>query len=523
MWKKIVAPVLLVCVIWVMGSMVTSHIVQRVYSSHTQALEENVSSIRAAWAMRETLWKLHSVAVEAAGKQPRETEVEIKELEAEFLQHLTEAEKSAFTPAEQTLVKAVGEHFKLYCENVTSRTQAKGLEGLLTSPSAAKEKNMRLARAVTEPCRELLALNEQMLSKATRQGTELARSASLLRVGFLTGGPIVGIFCGLWVARSLHRSISQIIVTLRDATADSDYEVGSIEVRSTADLPALQQKVQVVTSRIRKVAEELQQARQYAVSAARLAAAGEVAAGVAHEIRNPLTSVKLLIQSAVQRPQAPPWLKQDLQVAQQEITRIEDTIQGLLEFARPPELHRVTHDLWTTVQRSLNLIEGRAKQNKVTISQVPPPAAVLVDGDPDQLHQVLVNMLLNAIEAMPNGGLLRISLEGENASSAVRIVVRDSGAGIAAEVLPRIFEPFVTTKPQGTGLGLAISRRIAEEHGGRLLACNRQDGAEFILELPRLAPQNASQSSSSDPLPRRLVDQPFNEIPEPADANASSH
>ncbi len=495
MWKTIVTPIIVVSIIWVAGSTLTAHFVQQVYTSHTRALEDNVSSIRAAWAMRETLWRLHSIGVEATGKQPRETEVEIGELKAEFLKHLTEAEKSALTPAEQALVKAINEHFTLYCDSIASRIQPQGLGGLLTSSAAEKEKNMRLARAVAEPCRQLLALNEQMLSDANGQSTRLARWADLNRLAFLTAGPIVGIFCGLWVARSLHRSISQIIVTLRDAAAGSDYELGSIEVRSNADLPALQQQVQVVTNRIRKVAEELQEARQCAVSAARLAAAGEVAAGVAHEIRNPLTSVKLLIQSAAQRPQTPAWLTEDLRVAQQEIARIEDTIQGLLEFAGPPELHRIPHNLWTTVNRSINLIEGRAHQNKVTIEQVPPPQPILVDGDPDQLHQVLVNMLLNAIEAMPDGGVLRICMECDTGTPAVcRIVVRDSGPGISAEMISRIFEPFVTTKPQGTGLGLAISHRIAEEHGGRLLASNREDGgAEIHAGAPALCTRTSQQ------------------------------
>ena len=227
-------------------------------------------------------------------------------------------------------------------------------------------------------------------------------------------------------------------------------------------------------------------ARRQAMSAERLAAAGELAAGIAHELRNPLTSVKLLIQTATQQLSGRSISKQDLQVAQREIARMESTIQGLLDFARPPKLRRVTHDLRRTVQRALNLVEGRAKQQQVNIVTDFPDAPAMVDGDPEQIHQVLVNLLLNGIEAMPDGGMLKMTIhQDDRRPRTCCVTVSDSGSGIPPQILPRIFEPFVTSKEGGTGLGLAISRRIAEEHGGTLLAVNREEGgATFTLELP---------------------------------------
>jgi signal transduction histidine kinase len=226
------------------------------------------------------------------------------------------------------------------------------------------------------------------------------------------------------------------------------------------------------------------------MSAERLAAVGELAAGVAHELRNPLTSVKLLIQTAAQQPSSPSLGQQDLQVAQREIARMESTIQGLLDFARPPALRRVPHDLRSTVRRALNLVEGRAKQQQVTIRLESPDMPVIIAGDPEQIHQVLVNLLLNGMEAMAEGGLLHIAIHaGDGDGRACRVTVCDSGPGIPPETLVRIFEPFVTDKERGTGLGLAISRRIAEEHGGALVAANREaGGAIFTLELPLNAP-----------------------------------
>jgi signal transduction histidine kinase len=265
-----------------------------------------------------------------------------------------------------------------------------------------------------------------------------------------------------------------------------DGELSSVEVHTPGDLPELQHLAQVVTDRVRHVVLELEQARQQAMSTERLAAVGELAAGIAHEMRNPLTSVKLLIQTATQQLPDGSFGEQDLQVAQREIVRMESTIQGLLDFARPPVLRRVRHDVRGTAQRALNLVEGRARQQHVNVVYEAPDVPVMVDGDPEQLHQILVNLLLNGVESMPRGGLLRMTIQaGDGRHQACRIAVHDSGEGIPPPILARIFEPFVTSKETGTGLGLAISRRIAEEHGGMLVAANREEGgAQFTLELP---------------------------------------
>ena len=212
-----------------------------------------------------------------------------------------------------------------------------------------------------------------------------------------------------------------------------------------------------------------------------------------------LTSVKLLIQTAAQRQPQHGLAGRQLQVVQQEIARMESTIQGLLDFARPPDLHRVAHDLRTTVRRALNLVEGRAKQQNVAIVEKVPNAPVIVDGDPEQLHQIFVNLLLNGIEAMPQGGSLAVAVETDDAVRRVcRVSVSDSGDGIPQPILDRIFEPFATSKEHGTGLGLAISHRIAKEHGGVLLAANRTEGgAVFTLELP-LSTEDTNGKTTGD-------------------------
>jgi signal transduction histidine kinase len=241
-----------------------------------------------------------------------------------------------------------------------------------------------------------------------------------------------------------------------------------------------------MSARIKGVVERLQQARRETMLADRLAAVGEMAAGVAHELRNPLTSVKLLMQTAADGPPGHALSDEHIHVVLEQIVRMESTIQGLLDFARPPQMQRVCHDLRDTLRRALNLVEGHAKQQEVVVCEDCPSGPVPVDGDPEQLHQVFVNLLLNGVESMPDGGELKVAVQRDDSTDAVcRVVFADSGAGIPQPIMERMFEPFVTNKERGTGLGLAISRRIVEQHGGKLTAANREGaGAVFTVELP---------------------------------------
>ena len=190
MWKKVIGPTILVSLLWIAGSSITNHYVHRVYEYHSRVLEENVSTIRAAWAMQDAIWRLQAVVMEATGKERRETRSEATELESAFQRHLEEAERTSFTPEEKALVKAAQEHFAIYRDHVEARLQPSGLADLLTPQSAEKEKTIRLARAVAEPCRRLVELNERILADATLRSARLSTAVNLIRLAFLIAGPI---------------------------------------------------------------------------------------------------------------------------------------------------------------------------------------------------------------------------------------------------------------------------------------------------------------------------------------------
>jgi signal transduction histidine kinase len=479
-----VAPVLLVVLLWIIVSGVTTFYINLLYESHTRVLGENLSSIQAVGAMQAALWQLQTSVMKAAERPQSKAQKEVVELEAVFERHLAEAEKTAFTSDEKDSIKNIRQEFTAYREQIQRLLQQAPITGIDNAQDI--EQTILLAQAVAEPCKKYLAKNEQLIADSTAYSSRLGASFNLIRLIVLIAGPAIGILFGVMVARGLHRSVSKISVTLRSATDVLEDEVGRVDIIRSDDLSGLQQQVDAISAHIKQVVEQLHETRREAIRSERLAAVGQLAAGIAHELRNPLTSMKLLVQNATQQYQGRPLTEQQLQVIQEEIGRMEHTIQELLDFSRPANLNRIRHDLRETVHRGVNLVEGKARQQRVTIREEFPEQPVMIDGDPEQLHQVFVNLLLNGIESMPQGGTLPINIHIPSEKSNIcRISFCDCGTGIPQAVLERIFEPFVTTKERGTGLGLAISRSIIKEHKGDLIAANRQDGgAVFTVDLP---------------------------------------
>jgi len=217
-----------------------------------------------------------------------------------------------------------------------------------------------------------------------------------------------------------------------------------------------------------------------------MATVGQVAAGVAHELRNPLTAIKGLVQVNMREARSRGLPADDLSVIEQEIRRMERTLQAFLDFARPPRPERRRMSLIPLVDQTLALVRGRIEKQKVALQVFRPGGPVVVEGDADQLQQLLLNLSMNALDVVPRRGSLEIELRLPQ-PGWVEVRVSDSGPGIAPALLARVFEPFFSGKDSGLGLGLGltVSRRIAEDHGGNLDAFNRPEGgACFVLRLP---------------------------------------
>lgn len=229
----------------------------------------------------------------------------------------------------------------------------------------------------------------------------------------------------------------------------------------------------------------LQEAEEGLRRQERLAALGEMAAGLAHEIRNPLgiisSSVQLLERKLNRQGSAQHQL---FAIIQEETLRLNDLVADFLTFGRPLTLNRRPGDLRDLADRCLKQVQALAEQRGIALTAVltEQPLTAVFDGE--RLQQTLLNLLLNALEASPAGGRVEVRLTRERDAAA--IVVQDAGCGIPPENLSRIFNPFFTTKDKGTGLGLANAHKIAELHGGALTVASLPGkGSTFTLRIPR--------------------------------------
>ncbi len=234
----------------------------------------------------------------------------------------------------------------------------------------------------------------------------------------------------------------------------------------------------------RKQAEEaLQRAQQ-------IRTAGELATGLAHEIKNPLAGIKVTMQVLSEERYLSEEDRSVLFKVIDEIKRIEGLMQGLLNFARPPMPQFTNTGVNTVLETAAQLVlkngfHAPGEPGAITLVKEFDPALPEIVGDPMQLKQVFMNLLLNAVDAMPEGGTLVLKTSFNETARAITVAISDTGKGIDASVLDKIFQPFFTTKAKGTGLGLAISKRLIEEHGGTIrIESSKGGGAAFRISLP---------------------------------------
>ncbi len=480
MWQRVLAPTLLVSGIWIAVSSVTTIFLDWATRLQRGFLEENVATIRTVAELENLLLQMHSLTLNHGKNEFSDAAGELGSLTAKCDQLLNAAQAAASHPEKENLILEL--HWHVWRYSGLLRQQL----AQAPQPEGGSASVLEALTALTISSRQLLQFDQQLLAEAVASRTKMYQLLTRLRTPTVVVGPVLGVLCGLWIARRVRQSIARISVTLSGTDMGDDREVGQVMLTPATDLPGLEEQVRSVGDRIHGIVGELHQARQQLARSERLAVAGQLAAGVAHELRNPLTSLKLLIQTAARRGPGASLDEKQSRVVQEEIARMEDTIQGLLDFARPPVPKRVRHDLGDTIRRALNLIEARAKQRKVVLQLKAPQQPLLLDGDPEQIHQVLINLLLNGIDAAGSGGQVGIEVSSQSAPhKAYRVTVTDTGRGIPETILDRLFEPFATGKEWGTGLGLAISRRIVEEHGGTITAFNRAaGGAEFTIQLP---------------------------------------
>ncbi|EPR37383.1 integral membrane sensor signal transduction histidine kinase [Desulfovibrio sp. X2] len=273
--------------------------------------------------------------------------------------------------------------------------------------------------------------------------------------------------------------------------------IRSIALKSGAEdsAQALEDEIQALGNRLADLAasvdsthSKLVESREHLMQSEKLALVGKLAAGVAHSIRNPLTSVKMRLFSLERGLDLPPVHKEDFEVISEEIRHLDTIIRNFLEFSRRPKLKIVPVSPSDVVDMTVELLRHRLESHGVTVTVEREERLPAVEGDPDQLKEALVNLMLNSCEAMPGGGTISLVEEAgfiEPVGDVAIVTLADTGPGIPAHLREKIFQPFFSTKEEGTGLGLPIARRILEEHKGWLhLKGGDGHGAAFVMVLP---------------------------------------
>jgi two-component system, NtrC family, sensor histidine kinase HydH len=359
-----------------------------------------------------------------------------------------------------------------------------------TAPVATRDEIVeRVITTMLDPqilsrAREERELCLQALNAARMRGALATTRAgwALLLLGLV--GVVGGTLAGFGIARSLRRELIELSIPIRSAIGSLDEVVGPVRVFSTDNFQGLDAALDSIAQRVAQVIERLQTAERERIRNDQMAALGQLAAGLAHELRNPLTAMKTIVDSARRGGPAHSLDDRDLAVLKEEITRLDGSLQSFLDYARPPRIAKCPVDLGTIAEKTRQLLAARAEQQAVRISIEQPQGRVVINADPAQLRQVLLNLMLNALDASGRGGELTVRIEPRNKDEAI-VIVADSGSGIPPAIRERLFEPFVSTKESGTGLGLTICRRIVEDHAGRIEAADKPTGgAVFTVRLP---------------------------------------
>ncbi len=471
-----------------------------------------VVAIGAAWYVRDMQRRLSGpITVSVASMTAaQELEISVRDLSSHFNRYLITqdrkyldpvprlqmrvdaaldaAEASASSPSEQALMRRIRRGYERFGEKYAEMLSKSPRDGMYAIIST--EIDPILASEILDPTHEYLRLNEGMLTRASEINRQVADRLTYGLVALGVCGSVGGLLGGSVLSMTIRRSLARAELRLHTTAEQLDQAVypGVFVGPNVVTGDALERMSVSATAVLRR----LRQTEKDALRAEQLAWVGQMAAGIAHEIRNPLMSIKLLVQASAERHVGTGFRPRDFQVLEEEIVRLEQIVSGFLDFSRPPRLQLRPVDVKELAERVVDGVRARAELQAVSVLVEPTTGPTVASADPNQLRQVLFNLLYNALDAQPQGGLIRIrvNLDAVAESKPELVVsVEDAGPGLPAELGERVFEPFVSTKETGLGLGLSICRRIAETHGGSLTAVSAINrGSVFTLRLPVVRP-----------------------------------
>lgn len=350
----------------------------------------------------------------------------------------------------------------------------------------SREEGFRLQQEIRSQFFNIIDLCEKFKETYQRSIFE-AREKLKERAALMSAGAVVAIFFAILLGAVLaYVLLSHVLGPIRELATESGSRRG--DPGAVDEVAALSRRFQNLIEDVDQTRTKLKWSREHLQQAEKWALVGKLAAGVAHSVRNPLTSVKMRLFSMERSLMMTASQKEDFEVISEEIRHIDTIVNNFLEFSRPPKLKMQKVSPSDAVDMAVQLLRHRLESYDVKVEIQREKRLPEITADPDQLKEVLVNLMVNACEAMVNGGLIVINETedfAENLGPTVVLKVQDSGPGVPENIQEKLFQPFFSTKGEGTGLGLSIATRIVEEHGGWIDLKSREgEGSTFIITLP---------------------------------------
>ena len=477
----LVGTMLLVTICGSLGAWFTAREMER----HMGAVvTENVPSVVAAAELQNALLQQRGLVAAYMLDDGRVAWVnDLDKLKPELARRLADAQRSARTDEERNILVQLA---AVYGDYDAEREQA---IALYHDGHTQEARQMllgdvsRLSDQAYGLCRDLAAANQRFMSASLERDHRKMTSLAILLPALVVLTTFLCLCLLFLVSRRLLRPVRQLARDARSFSAGNS--------RSDAfpdDVRELEFYSRAIMSDVARTRAHLEENQKRLTTAEGLAAVGRSAACAAHELRNPLSAMKVWLYQLRRSAHDPAVVEQCSIVLEEEASRLEELATNFLQYSKPPELRLRVQRLAEIMDGTLTLARHRFDERRIRVVRERRDGLPPVRVDANQIRQVLLNLLSNAAEATPDGGEVRIQKSLEQDAEGRRQVVlrvRDSGPGVPESIRERLFEPFVTTKARGTGLGLCVASSIVARHGGRLeLEASDGSGAVFAVRLP---------------------------------------
>jgi signal transduction histidine kinase len=484
MWKglslraRIFALLAALIITTLVGGLVTLWHNESMDSLLASLVEKNVASFQAAEELESSLLRQKGFLTYYFLDGNPQWLKEIEKNNQAFKDWLQQARKSAYTASMGELIGQIEEEYQQY---VKARRKVIGLY-----KKDKKEEGARLHQEVREQFAALLDLcaryklmHEYAISRVRTESQARARFINAFALVAIPGVGILGVLLAYILFKQILGPIRRLAQETVPANPDS---------RAPDEVTALSHRMHSLMEGMDQAQIELERSQEHLAQAEKWALVGKLAAGAAHSIRNPLTSVKMRLWSMNRSLDLNVPQREDLEAISEEIRHIDTIVSNFLQFSRPQKLQREKVSPSEVVDQALKLLKNRLQLYGVEVKLDRRERLPEIMADPEQLREALVNLVVNSCEAMVGGGELTIKEETGERQDLGRVAilrVSDTGPGIPEAIQSQVFQPFFSTKEEGTGLGLSIAYRIVKDHDGSIdLLSQEGQGATFVITLP---------------------------------------